>query len=131
MKLRIKGNSLRLRITRPELAALQQGREVSETIHFGAGLDSGPEQSFRYALAAAAQPVPVAVAFRDNAIAVSISLDQLRAWSEESQVGIYATLETGPAGSLEVAVEKDFACLDRGGDEDEDAFPNPLVGKSC
>jgi hypothetical protein len=127
MKLRIKGNSLRLRVTRPELAALEQGGELVETIHFGAALDA----SLRYTLAAGTHAEPVAVAYREGTIAVSISKEQLRVWADESQVGIYAVLEIGPAGPLEVAVEKDFKCLEQRGVQDEDAFPNPLVGKVC
>jgi hypothetical protein len=55
----------------------------------------------------------------------------MRAWSEESQIGIYATLPIGPAGSLEIAVEKDFACLDGRDEDNQDTFANPLEGKVC
>ena len=34
----------------------------------------------------------------------------------------------GPAGSLEVVVEKDFACLDRSDEGNSDNFANPLAG---
>lgn len=34
MKLRIKGNSLRLRVSRSEVAKLLKGQRVEETIHF-------------------------------------------------------------------------------------------------
>jgi hypothetical protein len=127
MKLRIQGNSLRLRVTRPELKRLEEGGEVAEIIHFGAEL----EESLRYTLVVATQTEPVMVNYHANSIAVSITLDQMRLWSEESQVGIYARLEVGSTGTLEVAVEKDFKCLENRGEKDEDAFPNPLARKVC
>jgi hypothetical protein len=37
----------------------------------------------------------------------------------------------GPAGSLEVVVEKDFACLDRSDEGNSDNFANPLAGAVC
>jgi hypothetical protein len=127
MKLRIKGNSLRLRVTRPELAALEQGDPVAEIIHFG------PEtgQSLRYVLTAQVQGEPVAVSFQENEILVTLAQPQLEEWKREEQVGVYARLDIGHGSPLEVAVEKDFKCLDSRGEEDEDAFPNPLEGKSC
>jgi hypothetical protein len=35
------------------------------------------------------------------------------------------------ASVLEVAVEKDFACLDQGAAENRDKFPNPHEGRKC
>jgi hypothetical protein len=127
MKLRIQGNSLRLRVTQPELTRLGEGGEVAEIIHFGTEL----EESLRYTLAVATQAEPVMVNYHANSIAVSITPDQMRFWSQESQVGIYARLDVGATGTLEVAVEKDFKCLENRGEEDRDAFPNPLAGKVC
>ena len=127
MKLRIKGNSLRLRVTRLELAELQHGKPVAEIIHFGPELG----QSLRYSLAAQPLPVPITVEFQENAIAVTLAQAQLEEWSSEDQVGVYASLDLGSAGLLDVAVEKDFKCLDSRGEQDEDAFPNPLAGKVC
>jgi lipoate-protein ligase B len=127
MKLRIKGNSLRLRVTRPELATLEQGSQVAEIIHFG------PEagQSLRYVLGTQVQSAPIAVSFAENAITVTLAQAQLEEWSKEDQVGVYTKLDIGHASPLEVAVEKDFKCLDSRGEEDEDAFPNPSAGKAC
>jgi hypothetical protein len=33
--------------------------------------------------------------------------------------------------SLDLIVEKDFACLDLSDADNEDTFPNPLVGTTC
>jgi hypothetical protein len=52
-------------------------------------------------------------------------------WAVTEEVGVYGeqTLPTG--GTLIMAVEKDFRCLDPRRDEDEsDNFDNPLEGQT-
>jgi len=57
MKLRIKGNSLRLRVSRSELAHLQAGGRIEETIRFA----EAPEAKLTYASESAAQSSPLRV----------------------------------------------------------------------
>src|SRR5271155_5926405 len=109
MKLRIKGNSLRLRVSRSELARFQAEGRIEETIHFSAA----PEATLTYALESSFRPSPVTVRYGTREVTVILSKDRTRIWSDQSEVGVYTTVDIGPAGSLEVAVEKDFACLDR------------------
>ena len=127
MKLRIKANSLRLRVSRSELARFQAGGRIEETIHFTAA----PEATLTYALESALKPSPVTVRYRSREVTVILSKDRASIWGEQSEVGVYSTLDMGAAGSLEVAVEKDFACLDRSDEENGDTFVNPLAGATC
>jgi len=127
MKLRIKGNSLRLRVSRSELARFQAGDRIEETIHFTAA----PEATLTYALESATRPSPVTVRYGSREVTVILSKDRARIWSDESEVGVYTTLDIGAAGSLEVAVEKDFACLDRSDEDNRDTFANPVAGATC
>ena len=127
MKLRLKGNSIRLRVTRSELARLQAGEHLQETIRFSAG----PNATFTYALEVGSHSQPVTVVFVDQQIAVSVSQDQLTSWSGEHQVGIYASLPVDETTVLEVSIEKDFACLDLSDEDNADTFANPLAGKAC
>jgi len=127
MKLRIQGNSLRLRVSRSELARFQAGERIEETIHFTAA----PEATLTYALESALRPSPVTVRYGSREVTVILSKDRARIWSDQSEVGVYTTLDMGPAGSLEVAVEKDFACLDRSDEDNGDTFANPLTGAAC
>jgi hypothetical protein len=127
MKLRIKGNSLRLRVSRSELARFQAGDRIEETIHFTAA----PDATLTYALESALKSSPVTVRYGPREVTVVLSRDRARMWAAPSEVGVYTTLDVGPAGSLEVVIEKDFACLD-GSDEDNcDTFANPLAGTTC
>ncbi len=83
MKLRIKGNSLRLRVSRSELARILEGVMVAETIHFG----TNPDQSLTYALVSGPHADSVKVLYRDRIVTVSISSEQIKGWSHEDQVG--------------------------------------------
>ena len=127
MKLRIKGNSLRLRVSRSELALFQAGGRIEETIRFTAA----PEATFTYALESALRSSPVSVRYGSREVTVILSQDRARIWGAEDEVGVYTTLDMGPAGSLEVVVEKDFACLDRSDEDNSDTFANPLTGATC
>ena len=127
MKLRIKGNSLRLRVSRSELEQFLAGHRVEETIHFAAA----SEAKLIYSLEFAVQTSAVRVCYQPQEVAVILSEDQARRWGKESEVGVYTVVDIGSAGSLEVIVEKDFACLDRSDEDNIDAFNNPLAGAGC
>ena len=128
MKLRIKGNSIRLRVMRSELERLQAGQRLEESVQFAPTIDG----VLRYSLALdASTSVPISVSFRSHEIATLISREQLDGWSVEAQVGLYATLPITANTSLEVAIEKDFACLDSNDADNADTFANPLTGATC
>ena len=127
MKLRIKGNSIRLRVTRSELARLQAGERIQETVRFSAS----PNARFSYVLEIGPHSQPVTVAFVAQQIVVSVSQEQLTSWSGEHQVGVYASFPVDETTVLEVSIEKDFACLDLSDEDNADTFANPLAGKAC
>jgi hypothetical protein len=62
---------------------------------------------------------------------VIVPKSNVLAWGTSDQVGIYHTIDLGLRGSLEVVLEKDFACLDLSDAENEDTFPNPSAGAIC
>ncbi|HEY4046880.1 MAG TPA: hypothetical protein VGM27_08440 [Acidobacteriaceae bacterium] len=127
MKLRIQGNSLRLRVARSELARLTNGERVEEMIHFA----PEPSAALRYVLASSSETDSVNVSYLPGEILVIVGSEQLRIWSAEDQVGIYATLDLGSFGSLAISVEKDFACLDGSDEKNRDTFVNPLGSRVC
>lgn len=127
MKLRIKGNSLRLRVSRSELDLLMAGGCIEETIRFA----PEPEAKLTYALDSAAGLLTPIVRYSQERIAIVVDQDELRFRNEPGQVGIYASVPVGSHESLEVIVEKDFACLDGSDEENEDTFANPYAGAMC
>jgi len=127
MKLRIKGDSLRLRLSRSEVTRLLQGDCLEETIHFT------PEAraKFTYALQQDRLVRRPVIQYTENRVAVLIPADQVNAWGTTDQVGIAEDISLGSLGSLALLIEKDFACLDRNEKDNEDTFPNPNAGTTC
>lgn len=122
MKIRIKGNSLRLRLLRGEVAQLAATGQVTETIRFGA---STAEQ-LSYTLAADADAPAIGARFSGQAITVSVPAQTAHEWAASNTVGLYARQPLDAVQSLQILIEKDFVCLDRPADEDnKDAYPHP------
>jgi hypothetical protein len=127
MKLRIKGNSLRLRVSRSEVQRLVDVGRVEETIHFG----WQREAQLTYALEHAEVPQEITVYCKAREVTVVLSSRSARQWSgSPEEVGVYGQLDVFN-GELTVSVEKDFACLDGTVAENEDTFPNPNSGAIC
>jgi len=127
MKLRIKGNSLRLRVSRSELARLLSGDCVEETIHFA----SDPSARLTYALQQEAFAKSPTVHYADNRVSVLLPADLAYVWGVTDQVGIAEEISLGALGSLALLIEKDFACLDRSDEDNRDTFANPHAGAIC
>ncbi len=126
MKLRIKGNSLRLRVSRSELAQFVQSGRIEETIHFSAEKDA----RLTYALEHAPSAHQISLRCRPQEVVVVLSTEAARRWAEDDQVGVAGNLENG-SGELALLIEKDFACLDGSSADNEDTFPNPNHGAAC
>lgn len=127
MKLRIKGDSLRLRVSRSELARFLRGERIEDTIHFS----SQPEARLTYALENAANGASTGVRYNAGHVTVLLSKDHVRTWSDNDQVGIYTSVGIGSENPLELVIEKDFACLDRSDEDNTDTFENPHSGAIC
>jgi len=130
MKLRIKGDSLRLRVSPSEMTRLLQFGRVDETIHFGPQHDAKLTYALVTSVADARQNAAISVRYEPQEVAVVVSAAQARSWADGSNVGVYAEIDTG-TGKLDIAVEKDFACLDKNDEQNEDTFPNPNQGVVC
>jgi len=135
MKLRTRQGSLRLRLTRTEVARLVAEGSVEERVAIG----PGPDAALAYAIVArederAGERGAVtahAVAESGLRIVVEVPRALLRAWAEGDEVGIEARQEVAGAGSLLLLIEKDFTCLvPRAHEDDTDAYPNPAAAPS-
>ncbi len=115
MKLRLHAGSLRLRLSRAEVASLQETGKVEDTIVFA------PGQELRYAIEAADAAEVTATLDHAN-IRVILPLPVSKEWTESDQTGIEAS-----TGTLRLLIEKDFQCLHREPEPGEDSFPNPLA----
>jgi len=116
MKLRIRGNSIRLRLLKSEVAQLAEIGAVSEATDFGDGA------ALIYRIVSDPDSDAVTASFADGIVTVSLPKADALDWAnDDDKVGIEAE-----SGGLSILVEKDFACLTRTEDPDNlDAFPNP------
>ena len=127
MKLRIKGNSLRVRLSRSEVDRLLETGRVEETVHFG--LDQ--EARLTYALEHTRSEQDIIALHRAQEVAIVLSSESVRQWAlSPEQVGVYGRLDVWN-GELMLLVEKDFACLDGTNADNEDTFPNPNIEIVC
>jgi len=125
MKLRIRGNSLRLRLMRGEVERFGETGRVTETIRFGVS----PREQLTYSLEASSDAKAIGAHFADNQITVTIPDTMARNWVDSDLITLDSNqpLETdAPESVLKILIEKDFVCLDRKDDPDNaDAFPHP------
>ena len=127
MKLRIKGNTLRVRVSRSEVARLLVADPLEETIYF----TPEPTAKLTYALQQDQSLSRPAVQYAQNRVTILIPTHHVISWGTSDQVGIAENISLGNLGSLGLLIEKDFACLDRSDKDNEDTFPNPNAGKQC
>lgn len=123
MKLRIRGDTLRLRLAQAEVNALRSEGRVEDAIHFG------PDAALRYAVLADADADRLTAAWRGGEVVVRIPAAQARAWADGDAVGMSTDQDIGDGRVLSVLVEKDFKCLVPRDGTDDDGFPNPAA--SC
>ncbi|MDE3187446.1 MAG: hypothetical protein KGM96_07980 [Acidobacteriota bacterium] len=126
MKLRIKGNSLRLRVSPSEMARLMQVGRIEGTIRFAIEDDA----KLTYALEHSAAQAEMSVRYRLQEVTVTLSTEDAHRWLEGKQVGLHREYAIG-GELLVVLVEKDFACLDGSDADNADAFVNPKHGTDC
>ncbi|GAB4494687.1 MAG: hypothetical protein OHK0019_21740 [Saprospiraceae bacterium] len=119
MKIRIKGNFVRYRLTQTEVKTLAETGFLEEETHFGAG------QKFGYALTAKAGISGLQASFENGKITMFIPADFAKKWWNEERVGFENEVEIAPGVSLKLLLEKDFACLDHTDEDQSDNYPNP------
>jgi len=69
--------------------------------------------------------------YESSEVAILLPAEEAEAWATGDQLGIYATVDRGENGPLDLVVEKDFACLDLSDADNLDTFPNPKLGAVC
>ena len=112
MKIRIKGNSLRYRLTKPEVARLWTEGFVEERTEFAG-------KPLIYAIETANND-KLSADFIDDRIVLNMS----KAMIDE----LYSTEKVGfddSTGSVSLLVEKDFVCIDNTEEDQKDNYPNP------
>lgn len=122
MKIRILGNSLRLRLSIPEIEELSKHGNVSDQINFG-------QRQLKYSLWFS-EVGKISASFQGDDVRISIPEAEGRQWVNSNQVGVSENQKLPDGEELRILVEKDFACLKpRTGENENELFPNPDAGQ--
>jgi hypothetical protein len=112
MKLRLEGNSIRLRVRKSDLIKLQTEGSIKEGLIFPNSL------CFNYQLITDKNAETIDAQLSTEAMTVSIPLSMAMNWLNSDAVGIEHTLNSG----LFILIEKDFPCTDRPWEDTSDTF---------
>jgi hypothetical protein len=124
MKLRIRTNTLRLRLNQKEVEGLAAGQTLKEQIDFPGGT------SLAYSLGSSPAADPQ-VFFANGKIQITAPHALLMNWVSGEDLGLHLSLPTG-AEPLKISIEKDLVCIDGPVEErDPHAFPRELASKFC
>lgn len=129
MKLRIRGNSIRLRLGKSEVGQLVTDGRVSASIQFSAA----PKSQLSYTLATSPTKKEISVHLADSEIKITVAEGLARGWANSEQVGMKHVQQINREESLSILIEKDFHSLEPRPDDDQsDSFKNPFEGsKHC
>ena len=119
MTIRIKGHSLRYRLTQPEVERFVKTGHVEQQINFGGA-------SLYYAILMTDADW-LSVSFLDNRITLFFPAALVDEWIHTDRAGFDHRVPLGTTGeTLYLLVEKDYTCLDKAAEDQSDHFPNPL-----
>lgn len=124
MKLRIRDNSIRLRLMRGEVDELRRAGTVAARTAFPGGRVLG------YRVESSPASVKPEAFLSETEVSVRLPETSVLAWASSEQVSIEGEQQLVDGETLRILVEKDFACLAPRDDEDEaDMYPHPQAGK--
>jgi len=120
MKLRIHGNSLRLRLNQSEVAQFSKTGFVEDSIQFA------PGASFAYALESLSSLKAPQALYANGWLRIQVPGAEAMQWVTSDRVGISGDQLVDSGKRLSILIEKDFQCLHGDDERDPDAYPNPL-----
>ena len=121
MKLRIRGDSIRIRLKVGEVQRIAAGESIVETTHF-------PGSTLTYSVQTGGDGA-MAAQFHDDHLVVRLPMADVERWAGTDEVSLFSEQDLGEAGTLALLVEKDFKCLEPGHHrdcaDDEDTYAHP------
>ncbi len=119
MKLRLRENSIRLRLLHGEIVRLRESGKISENIRFN------ESRTLTYTLVISKETKEISARFEASEIVVAIPFEAARNWMETNLVNLEYEQKIGENSTLKILLEKDFACSEKIFDQDNaDVFPH-------
>lgn len=112
MKIRIKDNTVRLRLTQTEVSTLKETGEISSKTEFF-------DHTFYYILKISDEK-NLSASFAEGKVLVKVPSQTVHNFCSSDEVGF-----EGESGKVKILVEKDFVCLDNSAEDQSDNYPNP------
>lgn len=118
MKIRIKGNSIRIRLTKTEVEDFSKNGFIEEKTEFG-------NNHFSYRIESSVSHQVLTAAYIENRIVIYIPITIAKNWTSTDLVGFENKMDIGNNKHLFLLIEKDFVCLDNTFEDQSDNYPNP------
>lgn len=122
MKIRIRSNSVRLRLTKTDIKNLGATGVVTDTTSFGTGV-------LTYCLQRSSDRNDMNASFENGTITVFIPESMANILVQTERIGFDTRQDIGHGDTLFILVEKDFQCLDHTIEDQSDMYINP--NKTC
>ena len=120
MKIRIKGNSIRYRLTKSEVETFSKTGYFEGTTDFG-------DTKFVYALKAKEGIALMEADFTGGTITLYLEKDKSKDWFANDQVGFQHIYKGKNDSEIALLLEKDFVCMDKTVEDQSDNYPNPKL----
>lgn len=124
MKLRIKDESVRLRLDKVDLDTLNEKGKVETVTPFW-------NRMLKYAVRTTTSVSHLSATFENERIMLYIPESYLAEMIETDKVGFDHVQKNEDGTQLSILIEKDFKCLTTRNEDESNAFPNPQEGHSC
>ncbi|WP_031429049.1 DUF7009 family protein [Flavimarina sp. Hel_I_48] len=122
MKIRIKQNSIRFRLTRSEVEQVCKQGHYEEETDFNSG-------QFRYSVCTKEGIENLEAYFIENRITLYLPDTYATQWLDSEQVGFEHNMPLENGKELLLLLEKDFVCMDDNREDQSDNYPNPMAEK--
>jgi hypothetical protein len=118
MKLRIKGNSIRIRLTKTEVSRIATNGYLEEETLFG-------NNTFVYALQRVDEGDALTATMEQNKITMYVPSALTKDWPANNIISFEANMPLADNKTLYLLLEKDFVCLDHTNEDQSDNYENP------
>jgi hypothetical protein len=120
MKIRIKGDSVRFRLTQTEVRELSVNGKIYDHTNFG-------NAKFKYGVILDHTIDDLQVRFEQNSIILQMPIAIGKEWYSNDIITYDNTVNTFQGTNLYLLLEKDFTCLDNTIEDQSDNYPNPKL----
>jgi hypothetical protein len=120
MKIRIKGDSIRFRLTQTEVKELSENGEIYDSTNFG-------NLKLSYSVVLNKNIDNLNVRFENNGIILEMPVSIGKYWYTNDIITFDHNFITSKKNELYLLLEKDFTCLNNTIEEQLDNYPNPKL----